>query len=95
MLLTNWADHSLLKSGSRIGAQPDPDDRAPDPGDPKDCVPDDDELRGKISGKLPNRPTIEYELASAPAALAANLRYKPCGDRASSILPAGSFVHKG
>ena len=28
ILLTNCADHSLLKSDSRIGAQPDPDDRA-------------------------------------------------------------------
>jgi hypothetical protein len=27
-LLTNCADHNLLKSGSRIGAQPDRDDRA-------------------------------------------------------------------
>ena len=27
MLLTNCADHSLLKSGSRIGAQPDPKPR--------------------------------------------------------------------
>ena len=35
MLLTNCADHSRLKSGSCIGAQPDRDD----------CAPCDDELR--------------------------------------------------
>jgi hypothetical protein len=54
MLLTNCADHSLLKSGSRIGAQPDPDDRTPG----------DDELGAVTSGakRLGDRNHI-FELA--------------------------------
>jgi hypothetical protein len=90
MLLTNCADQSLLKSGSRIGAQPDDGDRA---SNPDDCAPDNDELRGKISGKLPNWPTSEDELASAPAALAANLRYNPAVTvHRQSSPPAASFT---